>query len=206
MFVLYVVELSGDLGPTPLDTELLDVADELYNAALADAAKVVSAFGSLVAVLIVVVSAAILVAAYRRWTEAIVLVVGSGLIYAAVHITKDAIERPRPADPLVETSLSSFPSGHAAYATAYIAVALILTRRLGLVANAALVTVAIVLAAAIGLSRIYLRAHYWSDVAAGWGIGCGIFALLAAIAMIVSHVRHNGGRREPEPPLARVER
>ena len=206
VFVLYVVELSGDLGPTPLDTELLDVADELYNAALADAAKVVSAFGSLVAVLIVVVSAAILVAAYRRWTEAFVLVVGSGLIYAAVHITKDAIERPRPADPLVETSLSSFPSGHAAYATAYIAVALILTRRLGLVANAALVTVAIVLAAAIGLSRIYLRAHYWSDVAAGWGIGCGIFALLAAIAMIVSHVRHNGGRREPEPPLARVER
>jgi membrane-associated phospholipid phosphatase len=105
----------------------------------------------------------------------------------------------------VETSLSSFPSGHAAYATAYIAVALILTRRLGIVANAALVTVAIVLAAAIGLSRIYLRAHYWSDVAAGWGIGCGIFAALAAIALIVNYVRHNGGRREPEPPLVRAE-
>src|SRR4029453_1647908 len=97
---------------------------------------------------------------------------GTALICAAVHITKAGIDRPRPADPLVETSLSSFPSGHAAYATAYIAVALILTRRLGLVANAALVTVAIVLVAAIGLSRIYLRAHYWSDVAAGWGIGC----------------------------------
>jgi membrane protein DedA with SNARE-associated domain/membrane-associated phospholipid phosphatase len=205
VFVLYIVELSGDLGPTPLDTELLDVADELYNAALADVAKVVSAFGSLVAVLIVVVSTAILVAAYRRWTEAIMLVVGSGLIYAAVHITKAAIDRPRPADPLVETSLSSFPSGHAAYATAYIAVALILTRRLGIIANAALVTVAIVLAAAIGLSRIYLRAHYWSDVAAGWGIGCGIFATLAAIALIVNYVRHNGGRREPEPPLVRAE-
>ena len=43
VFVLYVVELSGDLGPTPLDTELLDVADEIYNAALADVAKVVTA-------------------------------------------------------------------------------------------------------------------------------------------------------------------
>ena len=206
VFVLYLVELSGDLGPTPLDTELLDVADELYNAALVDVAKVVSAFGSLVAVLIVVVSTAILVAAYRRWADVIVLVVGSGLIYAAVHVAKAAIDRPRPPNPLVETSLSSFPSAHAAYATAYIAVALILTRRFGLAANAALVTVAIVLAAVIGLSRIYLRAHYWSDVAAGWGIGCGTFALLAAIAMVVNHVRHNGGRREPEPPLARAER
>ena len=35
-----------------------------------------------------------------------------------------------------------------------------------------------VLAAAIGLSRVYLRAHYWSDVAAGWGLGAGIFGLL----------------------------
>ena len=84
--------------------------------------------------------------------------------------------------------------------------ALILTRRLGLAVNAALVTVAIVLAAAIGLSRIYLRAHYWSDVAAGWGIGCGIFASLAVIALVVDYVRHNGGQREPEPPLAHAER
>jgi membrane protein DedA with SNARE-associated domain len=205
VFILYVVELSGDLGPTPLDTELLDLADTLYNAALVDVAKVVSAFGSLAAVLIVVVSTSLLVAAYRRWTEVIVLVVGSCLIYAAVHIAKAAIDRPRPADPLVETSLSSFPSGHAAYATAYIAVAVILMRRVGIVANATLVTVAIVLAAAIGLSRIYLRAHYWSDVAAGWGIGCGIFAALAAIALIVNYVRHNGRRRKPEPPLVSAE-
>ncbi len=35
-----------------------------------------------------------------------------------------------------------------------------------------------VLAAAVGLSRIYLRVHWWSDVAGGWGLGAGIFALL----------------------------
>jgi hypothetical protein len=43
-------------------------------------------------------------------------------------------------------------------------------------------------------------------VAAGWGFGCGIFAGLTVIALIVTYVRHNGGRREPEPPLARAER
>ena len=206
VFVLYIVELSSDLGPTPLDTELLDLSDKLYNAALVDVAKVVSAFGALPTVLALVAVTAVLLVARRRWTDLVVLIGGTGLIYAAVHIAKAAIDRPRPADPLVETSLSSFPSGHAAYATVWIAVALIVTRRIGLAVNATLVTVAIVLAAAIGFSRIYLRAHYWSDVAAGWGIGCGIFAALAAIALIVNYVRHNGGQREPEPSLARAER
>ena len=169
-------------------------------------AKVVSALGALPEVLALVAVTSILLVVRRRWTELIVLVAGSGLIYAGVHIAKSAIDRPRPADPLIETSLSSFPSGHAAYATVWIAVALLVTRRIGLAVNATLVTAAIVLAAAIGLSRIYLRAHYWSDVAAGWGLGCGIFATLAAIALIVTYVRHNGGRREPEPPLVHAER
>ena len=78
------------------------------------------------------------------------------------------------------------------------------TRRLQL-ASAALVTGALVLAAAIGLSRIYLRVHLWSDVAAGWGLGVGIFGLLAAIAMVVEHMRHNGRGRAQEP-AARAER
>jgi membrane protein DedA with SNARE-associated domain/membrane-associated phospholipid phosphatase len=206
VFVLYIVELSIDLGPTPLDTELLDLADTLYNAALVDVAKVVSALGALPAVLALVAVTSVLLVVRRRWTELVVLISGTGLIYAAVHITKAAIDRPRPAGPLVETSLSSFPSGHAAYATVWIAVALIVARRIGLAVNATLVTVAIVLTAAIGFSRIYLRAHYWSDVAAGWGIGCGIFAALAAIALIVNYVRHNGGQREPQPPLAHAQR
>ncbi len=51
------------------------------------------------------------------------------------------------------------------------------------------------LAAAIGLSRIYLRAHYWSDVAGGWGLGAGVFGLLGAIVLIVEHIRHNDHER-----------
>jgi membrane protein DedA with SNARE-associated domain/membrane-associated phospholipid phosphatase len=206
VYVLYLVELSGNLGPTPLDTELLDLADKLHNEMLVEVAKVVSGFGALPTVVTLVVVTSIVMAATRRWAELIVLPVGLGLIYVAVHVAKAEIDRPRPADPLVDTALSSYPSGHAAYATAWIAVALVLTRRLGLVANAALVFVGIAIAAAVGLSRIYLRVHYWSDVAGGWGIGCGIFATLTAVALIVEYIRHNGGRREPEPPLAKAER
>ena len=72
------------------------------------------------------------------------------------------------------------------------------TRRLRLV-GAALATAAVVLAAAVGLSRVYLHAHLWSDVAAGWGLGVGVFGLVAAISMIVTHIRHNGAGRAQRP-------
>jgi len=49
----------------------------------------------------------------------------------------------------------------------------------------------VVLGAAIGGTRIYLRAHWWSDVAGGWGLGLGIFATLASVALVVDYVRHN---------------
>ncbi len=65
-------------------------------------------------------------------------------------------------------------------------------------------TAAIALAAAIGLSRIYLRAHLWSDVAGGWGLGIGVFGLLTAIALVVEYMRHNGQRAQE--PAARAER
>ena len=199
VFVLYLVVLSESLNPTPLDTELLDLSDNLNSQVGVDVAKVASGLGALPTVGALVAVTAVLLAVRRRVSELVVLLLGMGLIYAAVHIAKAAVDRPRPAAPLIDTALSSFPSGHAAYATAWIAVALVLTRRLGLAGHAAVVAGAVVIAAAVGLSRIYLRAHYWSDVAAGWGIGVGIFALLTAIALIVNYIRHNGGERAPEP-------
>jgi membrane protein DedA with SNARE-associated domain/membrane-associated phospholipid phosphatase len=208
IYVMYLAQLSRDPGPQPLDVAVLDLANSLVNSTLVDVAKAVSVLGALPTVIALVLATSIVLAARRRWAELIVLVAGLGLVYAAVHLGKAATDRPRPDDPLIDTSLSSYPSGHAAYATAWIAVGLVLTRRLGLVANISLLTVGIAIAAAVGLSRMYLRAHYWSDVVGGWGIGCGIFAGLTSIALVVAYVRHNGGRREPEPqpPLARAER
>ena len=75
-------------------------------------------------------------AATRR---SLVLVAGLVLVYIAVHVTKDAIERPRPTDSLVDTSGEAYPSGHAAYATAWVAAAVALTRRLRLVTSGTLV-------------------------------------------------------------------
>jgi membrane-associated phospholipid phosphatase len=192
VFVVYLSEFDGSFAPTPLDTDLLDLADRLRTDMLVDAAKIVTALGALPTVVTLVVATTILLIARRRYAEAVVLVVGLLLIYVAVTVTKEAIGRPRPPGSLVATSGDAYPSGHAAYATAWVAAAVILTRRLRLVTSGTLVFVALGIAAAVGASRIYLRAHWWSDVAGGWGVGAAGFALLGAIVLVVEHIRHNG--------------
>ena len=122
-----------------------------------------------------------------RCATPLALVVGLVLTYAAVHITKDAVDRPRPPRALVDTDGAAYPSGHAAYAVTWVAVAVALSRALPTSPRASpSSTVAIVIAVVVGLSRIYLRAHYLSDVVGGWGLGA---AHLRAL-------RHRGaGRR-----------
>ncbi len=51
-----------------------------------------------------------------------------------------------------------------------------------------------VLAVAIGLSRVYLRVHYLTDVVGGWAVGLAAFSLCGAVALIVDYLRHNCGR------------
>jgi membrane protein DedA with SNARE-associated domain/membrane-associated phospholipid phosphatase len=191
VFLLYLMILSGDTGPTPLDVDLLDVARDLNSSAAVDAAKVVTALGSLPAAIVLVVAATVPLAMRRRFFAMAVLVAGLALIYAGVHLAKAGVDRPRPVDGLVDAALSSFPSGHAAYSTTWVAAAFALPRMLGLGGRTALLLAAGAVTAAAGLSRIYLRVHYWSDVAGGWGLGFGVFGALAAVALIVAYFRQN---------------
>ena len=55
----------------------------------------------------------------------------------------------------------------------------------------ALVVAGLLLAVAIGLSRVYLGVHYMSDVSGGWALGVAILALLSAIVVVVVHIRQN---------------
>lgn len=204
VFALYVVILSGDPGLTPLDQELLDLSTNMGSALLIDVAKVVSDLGALPTTAAVVALTSSVLLSRGRKPEAAVMLGGFALIYITVQVTKAGIDRPRPDAPLIDAEGSAFPSGHAAYSVAWVAAALMFTRRLGLV-SAALVIGALALAVAIGLSRIYLRAHLWSDVAGGWGLAVGVYALLAVIAIVVDHMRHNGRGRAQES-AARAER
>jgi len=193
-FIAYLVHFAHSFTPSPLDNDWLDLADRLYNETLVEVAKVVTSLGALPTVIALVVGTSILLVVRRRYPEALVLMIGLALIYIAVHVTKEAIDRPRPTGSLVETAGAAYPSGHAAYATAWVAVAVVLTRRLRLVTSGVLVFVALAIAVVVGATRVYLRAHWGSDVGGGWGLGAAVFATLGAIALVVEHIRHNGAR------------
>jgi membrane protein DedA with SNARE-associated domain/membrane-associated phospholipid phosphatase len=194
VFGAYSVTLAGDPGPSPFDLDLLRLADDLRAGWAVDIAKVVTSLGAFPTVAAVVVATAVLLGARRQPVALAALLAGLVIVYFAVQAAKAGIDRPRPLRPLIETTNASFPSGHAAYSTAWVAAALAATWRLGAASKTGLVFVAIALSAAIGLSRVYLRAHYWSDVAGGWGLGAGVFATLATIALIVTHIRNNETR------------
>jgi len=144
----------------------------------------------------------VVLALRRRWAEVAVLVVGLAIVLIGVHEIKTAVDRPRPPDSLVDTSGSSFPSGHAAYSTFYLwlAVMVVLRVRPGISRGAAIVTTGIVLTALVGLSRVYLGAHYLSDVNGGWALGAAAFSLCAAIALIITTLRQNGDRAAAGSP------
>ena len=193
VFTLYAMLINGGRQFTPADRRLLEMADDLRTEWLTDVLKIVTDLGAPAVVIALSLPVLVVLAGKRHFAALLSLVAGFVLLVIAVNLAKAGIDRPRPAGGITETQGSSFPSGHAAYSTAWIALAVVVARELpGLASRAALVGGAIAVAAVVGLSRIYLRAHYWSDVAAGWGLGAGILGACAIVALIVAHIRNNG--------------
>lgn len=116
---------------------------------------------------------------------------------------KASFERPRPAviSHLAAVSSASFPSGHAMLsAIIYLMLGVLIAR---VQATRALriypIVVAIVLAAFIGVSRLYLGVHWPSDVLAGWMVGVGWALACYAVA---GWLQQRGVVEGEPPPVA----
>jgi membrane protein DedA with SNARE-associated domain/membrane-associated phospholipid phosphatase len=181
-----------DAGAIWLDRRAADVVDPLHTSLGVSAAKVVTALGSGWAVQAVVIACAMWLFLRRRVSEGVALVGGTVLVVVANNIAKAAIDRPRPSGSLVSAHGSSYPSGHAAYAIAWIAIALALARVApGFAARLGIVALALVVGAAIGLSRVYLDAHWLTDVIGGWALGLACYGFVGLLVLLASRLRHN---------------
>ena len=125
---------------------------------------------------------------YRRcWRSAAVFVVTVGLSITGHSVAKEAFARPRPdlVPRLDFADTYAYPSGHAAGAIVILLLgALMLGGRKSVVA-------AILVAVAIGLSRVALGVHWPSDVIGGWMFGGGAALIGYAIAMRVARPKES---------------
>jgi undecaprenyl-diphosphatase len=114
----------------------------------------------------------VVIALRRQWSTLFAWVATVAISELLIGPVKAVVDRPRPPGALVATSAASYPSGHAiASAVTAIGVVMALTtgrRRLHWM------VVAVVVSAAVALSRTYLSAHWLTDVIGGSLLGAGL--------------------------------
>jgi undecaprenyl-diphosphatase len=186
--------LEGD--PLPFDETLIrllrqpgDPARPVGPGWLVEAALEVTALGSTMVLLLVLLAVLGYLALEKRWREL-------GLVFAAAaggaalsSGLKLLIGRPRPAVliPLIHPDSPSFPSGHSMLAAAvYLTLGALLARfvRRRRV-KAFFLATAMILVFLIGVTRVYLGVHYPSDVLGGWsaGLAWALVCWLVALAL-----------------------
>ncbi|XSG81807.1 MAG: phosphatase PAP2 family protein [Methyloligella sp. ZOD6] len=170
-----------------------DAADPLGPAWLAETARDVTAFGSTFALIFISSMVFFWLLMTKRPHAAIVLAVA--LIGGTIlnNGLKYLFDRPRP--DLVahgtEVFTLSFPSSHAMLsATVYLTLGVMVMRfspelRLKIYA----LSVALLLAVLVGVSRVYLGVHWPTDVIAGWAVGA---AWASACWLVVLWLQRRG--------------
>jgi membrane-associated phospholipid phosphatase len=133
-----------------------------------------------------------------QWHGALAVTLSVIATQAIVAAIKGIVERGRPpgSDAIIEPTGYAFPSAHAAGSMAvYGLLALLVLRRPGGQARVGAAVLALALVVAIGTTRVYLGAHYPSDVIAGWLVG----AVIAAGALRLAQALRS--RVEPAIPI-----
>ncbi len=126
----------------------------------------------------------------RAWHAAGYWVAAVGGAYLIGIVIKATLHRPRPAPIYAGWDAFSFPSSHAATSAAIYGFLAVLVARDATPAWQALTAAsAVLMVALVGISRLYLGVHWFSDVLGGIAFGTAWMALLG-----IAYVRHDPPR------------
>ncbi|MDU0348815.1 phosphatase PAP2 family protein [Actinomyces sp. MRS3W] len=126
----------------------------------------------------------------KRWRRAVVLagaMAGSALLTVLLKIS---FARSRPSSVLLlgsPASSWSFPSGHSFNTGVFVGVlaGFVLFSATPPARKALAVVIACTAAVAVGLTRVYLAYHWFTDVLAGWSIALAWLCLVAVVVLTV---------------------
>ena len=119
----------------------------------------------------------------------VAIITGASVV---MYILKEGFDRERPTlDPLVNASLSSFPSGHSMISVVFYGFVIFYIWQVSrsLFFQVSSTTFFIVLITLICWSRIYLGAHFASDVLAGIVAGVGWLSTSLLIYLVIKLIR-----------------
>jgi membrane-associated phospholipid phosphatase len=201
-FLDLLFDVITDSRVAGTDRRILHLVETVRTPELDQVMFALTYLGSVRVVLALAIVAAIVAVLAGRYTDVVLLLLALAASELFVLATKALVARPRPPleDARIVQTGFSFPSGHAAFAAAfYGTLAYLLIRALRPEALKVFVgSVAALLVVAIGVSRVYLGAHYPTDVLAGWTLG--VFWLV--VIVVTEHVWAERTRfRLPRAPM-----
>ena len=170
-----------------LDLATVQLLDRLRTDELAALATGITELGATRSIVLVAAVGVGSLLLRGHWHAAVAVAVSVTATQAVVYGIKALVARGRPpaSTAVVDAAGYAFPSAHAASGVAlYGLLALFLIRRLDGRTRVAFCALAFVAVGSLGLTRVYLGAHYPSDVLAGWLVG----ALVAAGAWSLGRV------------------
>lgn len=198
--------VTDEDGVAGLDEPLLDAALAVRTPAAEQLVTAYTTIGGPIGmpVLAVVVTAA-LAWTRRSWTPVALMAVATAGSMLMTIAGKSAVGRARPdladAVPPYESSLS-FPSGHSlnAVVVAGVIAYLLMRRQARLTTRMLTVTAAALFAVTMGLSRVYLGHHWFTDVLVAWTLGLGWLATVITghrLTLTVGRTRPRTGGSHP---------
>ena len=183
--------IEGEAGT--FDNGILLRVAKMRTPSLTSAAIDVTALGSSALVILISGFTLLVLLVMRDRRGALQLLLASAGAGNLTFITKNMIERVRPADvnQLVVVTGFSFPSGHSVSTSAlYLTIAIIGCRYVQRAsARATMVLAAFVVSVLVAASRVYLGVHYATDVLSGLSLGVAWALLLTGLFTLHAHRR-----------------